>query len=112
MSTDTALVSPAASSDVSETQHEEHGLTFAAAIKLAIFLAIVTGLETLTYFVDFGVVAEPLIIVLMVIKFATVVAYFMHLRFENWLFTLLFMIGIVMSLAVYIAAMFTMQFFQ
>jgi len=111
VSTDTALVSPAASSDVSETQHEEHGLTFAAAIKLAIFLAIVTGLETLTYFVDFGAVAEPLIIVLMIIKFATVVAYFMHLRFENWLFTLLFMIGIVVALGVYIVALMTLEVF-
>lgn len=112
MSTDTALAGPTVSGEVVETQHDEHGLTFGAAVKLAIFLALVTGLETLTYFVDFGAIAHPLIIILMVVKFATVVAYFMHLRFDNWLFTLLFMIGIVMSLAVYLAFMVTMQFFQ
>jgi len=111
MSTDTALSAPSASGAMDEAQHDEHGLSFATTIKLAVFLAIVTGLETLTYFVDFGVVAHPLIIVLMVIKFAVVVAYFMHLRFDNWLFTLMFMIGIVVSLGVYIVAMLTMGFF-
>jgi len=111
VSTDTALASPTASGDVGESHHDEHGLSFAAAIKLAIFLAVVTGLETLTYFVDFGAIAEPLIIILMIIKFATVVAYFMHLRYENWLFTLLFMIGIVVALGVYLVALITLQVF-
>jgi len=112
MSTDSALASPSIAEEVGEVAHDDHDLTFGSVIRIAIFLALVTGLETLTYFVDFGAIADPLIIFLMVVKFATVVAYFMHLRYDNWLFTLLFLIGVVMSVAVYIVAMVTMQFFQ
>ena len=104
MSTDTA-VTDASSDDAAHDDHDDHGLTFRNAINIAIFLAIVTFIEVLTYFWDFGVFAEPLLIVLMIIKFAVVVAYFMHLRFDNWLFTALFVAGIVLAVAVYIATL-------
>ncbi|MEZ5281045.1 MAG: cytochrome C oxidase subunit IV family protein [Acidimicrobiales bacterium] len=95
MSNDTATVEHA-----EHTEHGEHKdhLSFSGAIKVAIILAIITFIETMTYFVDFGAAAEPVIIVAMILKFATVVGYFMHLKFDNKMFTFLFMVGIVLTL--------------
>ena len=107
MSTDTATLDH----EAEDAHGDDHGahLTFSGAVKVAIFLAVVTGLETLTYFVDFGAVANPAIVIMMIVKFAVVVAYFMHLKFDNKMFTLLFMIGIVMALAVYIATLLSLD---
>ena len=111
MSTDTAVADTSAETGHDgHDDHDDHGLTFRNAINIAIFLAIVTFVEVLTYFWDFGVVAEPLLIVLMIIKFAVVVAYFMHLRFDNWLFTALFVAGIILAVAVYIATLTAMNY--
>ena len=92
--------------------HEEHGLTFKNAVNIAVFLAVVTGIEVLTYFWDFGDFAVPVLIILMIVKFAVVVAYFMHLRFENWLFTALFVGGLVLAVAVYLAALTASDFWS
>jgi len=98
--------------DDHDNSHDDHGLTFKNAINIAIFLAIVTGIEVLTYFWDFGDFAVPLLIILMIVKFAVVVAYFMHLRFDNWLFTALFVGGLVLAVAVYIAALTAFEFWS
>ena len=79
-------------------------------IKVALILAVMTGLEVLTYPFDFGEVggvevAVPLLLILMVLKFATVVAYFMHLKFDSRLFRRLFVAGLVTAVAVYSAAL-------
>jgi cytochrome c oxidase subunit IV len=105
MSTDTATAAHEA--------HDEHGheFGFASAIKVAIFLGIVTALETATHFWDFGAIAEPMIIVLMIIKFAVVVAYFMHLKFDNKIFSYLFVAGVVLAISVYMALLVTFNWF-
>lgn len=112
MSTESAVADHAdeTSSHDGHDEHE-HGLTFRNAINIAIFLAIVTFVEVLTYFYDFGDVAVPLLIVLMIVKFGTVVAYFMHLRFDNWMFTALFVGGLVLAVAVYIATLTAFEYF-
>jgi cytochrome c oxidase subunit 4 len=113
MSTDTAVADAGIhEGDHDDHDHEDHGLTFQNAIKIAIFLALVTLVEVLTYFWDFGDVAVPLLIVLMVIKFGVVVAYFMHLRFENVLFTALFVAGLVLAVAVYLAMLTAFEFWS
>ncbi len=95
-----------------EADHDDHGahLTFSGAIKIAIFLALITGIETLTYFLDFGGLAKPVIIIMMLVKFTAVAAYFMHLRFDNWMFTFLFVVGIVLTLIVYAGTLGSMNY--
>lgn len=110
MNTDTA-VSDTEPGVATEAHDEDHGLTFVAVIKIAVLLALLTGLEVLTYFIDFGSVATPMLLILMVLKFGIVVAYFMHLRFDNWLFTALFVVGLALAVSVYIAALSTFQYF-
>lgn len=55
-------------------------------VRIAVILGVLTALEVSTYFVDFGGIAVPLLIVLMTIKFVLVVSWFMHLRFDTKLY--------------------------
>ena len=83
-------------------------------IKLAIALAVITAIEVaISYMVDdLGAFFLPLLIVLMLIKFFSVVLFFMHLKFDNRLFSLMFYLGLGLAVAVYVVALFTFQFFS
>jgi cytochrome c oxidase subunit IV len=92
---------------------EHHGLTDLGYVKVAAALAIITGIEVaISYMVDdLGALFLPLLLGLMVIKFFSVVLYFMHLKFDNKLFTLLFYMGLFLAVGVYVAALCTFKFF-
>ncbi len=83
-------------------------------VYLAIFLAAVTAVEVmLSYTIDFwGPFFLPTLLVLMLVKFFSVVFYFMHLKFDNRWFGLLFYMGLVLAIGVYLAALFTFRFFD
>ncbi len=70
-----------------------------------------TALETSTYWIDFGRLMVPMLLILMSIKFFMVVSYFMHLRFDNRLFSFLFYAGLFLAVGVYVAALATFEFF-
>ena len=95
------------------TGHEEHGaLTDRHYVIVAFSLAIITGLEVSLTYIELGAVFLPLLIVLMVIKFFTVVLFFMHLRFDNKLYSALFYMGLGLAVFVYVVAMFTFHVFD
>lgn len=110
MSTDTA---PTAETAEHDEAHDEHwsDLSF---VKLAIALAIVTALEVaMSYTIDFwGVFFVPVLLLLMAVKFFAVVLYFMHLRFDNRLFGLMFYMGLVLAIGVYVVALLTFRYFD
>ena len=81
-------------------------------IKVAVSLAIVTGVEVALYYLDIGKWFMPILLVLMVIKFVTVVSLFMHLRFDNKIFSWLFYSGLFLAVFVYLAALLTFRFFD
>ena len=83
-------------------------------VYLAIALAIVTGIEVaLSYMVDdLGPVFLPLLLILMLVKFFSVVFYFMHLKFDNRWFSILFYMGLFLAVGVYVAALMTFKFFN
>lgn len=83
----------------------------AGYIRIAIILAAITGLEVSTYYVDFGVLFLPALLIMMVIKFVMVVSYFMHLKFDNKMFSFLFYAGLVLAIGVYAAFLATFKFF-
>jgi cytochrome c oxidase subunit 4 len=100
-------------STATENSHDqEHGLTDAGYIKIALILAALTALEVSTYYVDFGPLFMPTLMILMVVKFVMVVSYFMHLKFDNKLFSLMFYIGLFLALACYFAMLATFKFFM
>lgn len=86
-------------------------MTDAGYIKIALILAAITALEVSTYYVDFGPLFMPSLMIMMVVKFVMVVSYFMHLKFDNKLFSLMFYIGLGLALFVYITALATFKFF-
>lgn len=110
------------------TEHvEDHGHTAAADahasddghhvptdryfMKVALVLALLTALETSTYWIHLGAFATPLLLILMVIKFFMIVMIFMHLKFDNKLFSVMFYIGLGLAVLVYCAFLSTFQFF-
>jgi cytochrome c oxidase subunit 4 len=71
-------------------------------IKVAIVLAIITGVEiTISYLSmpDWSKVLS--LVALSVVKFAAVVAYFMHLKFDNPALRKPFITGLILALTVY-----------
>ncbi len=97
-----------------EDAHEGHGLSDLGYVKIAIALAIVTAIEVaLSYTQDqLGALFLPLLLILMGIKFFSVVLYFMHLKFDNRLFSVMFYIGIVLAVGCYCVALASMHFFS
>ena len=81
-------------------------------IKVAVSLAIVTGVEVALYYLNIGKWFMPILLVLMVIKFVTVVSLFMHLKFDNKIFSMLFYSGLFLAVFVYLAALMTFRFFD
>jgi cytochrome c oxidase subunit 4 len=81
-------------------------------IKVAVALAVVTGIEVALYYMDIGKLFLPALMVLMVIKFLTVVSNFMHLKFDNKIFSYLFYSGLLLAIAVYLVALTTFRFFD
>lgn len=78
-------------------------------IKIAVILAVATALEVALYYLEFlpdGLIVG-LLMFFMVVKFALVVLWFMHLRFDNVLFRRLFVTGIVLAIAVYTVVLLT-----
>jgi caa(3)-type oxidase subunit IV len=103
--------------DVAEHVHDHP--TDAQYVKIALFLAILTGAEVSTYFWKDLFGSKPsttaLLLVLMpmmVIKFGTVAGYFMHLKYDNPIFRRVFTFGLVLAVVVYTIFGFAMEFWS
>ncbi len=73
-------------------------------VLIAAILAIITAIEVATYYIEaIESLLVYILLVLSVIKFVIVVGYYMHLKFDNKLFTLLFASGMVVGGSVVIS---------
>ena len=81
-------------------------------VQIAVILAVITAAEVSTYYIDFGDFMLPSLMVMMVVKFAMVVMFFMHLRFDHKLFSWVFVSGLVLAVLVYIAMLTTFEYWQ
>ncbi|MCY3805191.1 MAG: cytochrome C oxidase subunit IV family protein [bacterium] len=97
--------------DVAEAAHDDHGEghehpSDRQYVKIALILGGLTALEVFTYFESVHNLGDAaiyvILIVLMVLKFIYVVAWFMHLKFDSVLFKRIFVAGIVLALGVYL----------
>jgi cytochrome c oxidase subunit 4 len=89
-----------------------HGATDGQYVLIAIALAVITGLEVAVSYIDIGPLFLPVLLILMAIKFVTVVSFFMHLRFDKPVFTWAFYSGLFLAIGVYVAALATFHFFD
>ena len=84
--------------------HDDHHPSDLFYVKIAGILALFTALEVGTYFIEDDVSRAFLFIsltVLMIIKFAMVAAYFMHLKYDTPWFRYVFVAGLILALSVY-----------
>ena len=90
-----------------------HHPTDKTYVKIAIILAVLTAAEIATYPAEeaLGSFVIPILLVLMVIKFWYVAAFFMHLKFDTKMFSWVFVTGLLTATAVYIVALATFQYF-
>ena len=120
MSSTTEHIEPAGHAEVVEHHHahDEHVPQDSYFIRIALILAFLTALETSTYWwgdwfdgrADWAVV--PLLLILMGIKFFMIASYFMHLKFDNKVFSWMFYTGLGLAIFVYMVFLFTFQFFR
>ena len=67
-------------------------------------MAVITLVEFLIFYVEsLGVLLIPIMLVLSLMKFVIVVAFFMHLRFDNKIFTYLFFAGFILAVVISLA---------
>jgi cytochrome c oxidase subunit IV len=90
----------------------EHGESNRKYVMIAAILAAITGLEVALSYAHVGKFFMPALLILMVLKFWTVVSYFMHLKHDNTMFKLLFYSGLFLAVLVYLAALLTFRFFD
>jgi cytochrome c oxidase subunit 4 len=80
---------------------------------VALVLAAITAMEVALFYLDFlpSPVVVASLLVLMVLKFALVVLWFMHLRFDSAIYKRLFVAGLVLALSVFIVVLVTFGVF-
>lgn len=94
--------------------HQHRHPSDATYIKVALFLAVLTAAEVSTYFIEDASTAAlvVLLIPMMIIKFAVVCLWFMHLRFDNPIFKRAFVFGLILAVTVYTIVLTSMQFWS
>ncbi|MFZ1489716.1 MAG: cytochrome C oxidase subunit IV family protein [Ilumatobacteraceae bacterium] len=111
MSTTTDTVAPSIGYATVDDEGHTHGATDKQYLVIAIILAVLTAIEVSTYYLDFGAAFLPVLLVLMAAKFVIVVSFFMHLRFDNKIFSFMFYGGLFLALGVYVGTLATFEFF-
>lgn len=98
---------PAATPEGGEHAHGDHP-TPRLYVQVAVGLFVLTAMEFSTYFIEFGAMATPLLVILMAIKFVMVAGFFMHLKYDTRLFTRLMGVGLFGALGLYLIALLSM----
>ena len=82
-------------------------------VMVALVLAVLTAIEVALFYMEFvpRPVATGALIVLMILKFAIVALWFMHLRFDSRVFRRLFITGIILAIAVFMIVLLTFGVF-
>lgn len=71
---------------------------FQIYIKIAMLLAVITGIEIVAIFLPFATwLIVTTLVVLSTVKFLYVIFYFMHLKWDKPFCTILFFIGLVLA---------------
>ena len=97
--------------DVGQPDARHAHPTDAFYIKVALGLAAITAIEVLLYYRDLGAANNYALLFLSAIKFVAVVAFFMHLKFDNRILRRLFTAGFILATLVYVVYMLTLGVF-
>lgn len=79
-------------------------------VGIAILLAVITAVEVALYYISMPEwLVVSFLMVLAVMKFVLVGAFFMHLKFDSPMLRRLFVTGIILAAVVYSVALFTLR---
>lgn len=96
-----------------ETHDDHEHPTDRKYVTIALILGALTAVEILLFVLEEdlprGLVKVGLIL-LMIVKFWIVGAYFMHLKFDNIVLTQLFMFGLILAIVVYFIMLSSFEF--
>lgn len=99
-----------ASSDIQNPSpaaaHAEHPSRTGEYIRIALVLGVLTAAEVSVYYqASLHSVIAPILLTLATCKFVLVIMFYMHLKFDNKMFTVLFGGPLILALGVLIALM-------
>jgi len=81
-------------------------------VAIALILAGITAVEVLVYYISFlRPVQMPIFGVLSLTKFAMVALFFMHLKFDNRFFSVVFVTGLLLACAVFLVILTMLRIF-
>lgn len=100
--------------------HDEHDHPSDAQYwKVGLALAIITLLEIGTYFItddpyshDLAPLLIGSLLVMMVLKFITIGAFFMHLKFDKAIFKIAFIAGLGLAVVIFLGVLTTFSFWE
>lgn len=103
--------------EAADTMHMEHAEAHhpspARYVGIAVILAVVTAIEVGLFYVDLAKgLLITLLISLAIVKFSMVAMFFMHLKFDNRVFTVFFAGSIAMALIAFAVVLGAFRFFQ
>lgn len=98
---DTQTTAPAVAA---EEAHEDHHPTPGTYAKVALVLSVLTAMEFSTYYIDFGRMFAPMLLILMTIKFFIIARMFMHLKFDEAVFSRFMYTGLGLALFLFTVA--------
>ena len=86
--------------------HEGSHPTPATYVRIALVLAVITAVEVWAIYID-GLrhALIPILLVLSVLKFVLVALFFMHLKFDSRIFTIMFAGGLTLAVSIVFALM-------
>lgn len=108
----TEKINKASRASMADSSHSEHP-SAATYFKVAMGLVVLTGLEVIVFFFDwlsYGII--PVLAVFSVAKFAMVIMFYMHLKYDHKLFSVLFLTGLFLAIGVIFALMALFQWFH
>lgn len=101
-----------------DDEHHDHP-SDAQYWKIGAILAVITLAEVGTYFItddpyshDLAPLLIGSLLLMMVVKFFTIGAYFMHLKFDNPVFRWVFVSGLVLAVGVYLIVLSTFAYWD
>jgi len=101
--------------DVAHAQGEDHAHpTWSTYWKVALFLTVITAVEVWVYYTPFqhSRFFVPSLLIMSAVKFAVVVAFYMHLKYDHRLFRTLFVGPLILAGITCVALMFLFHHFH
>ena len=84
-------------------EHKQPAMSPRDYVIVGMILTVITAIELWVSYSGLGGLIVPVLIVLSAVKFAIVVAFFMHLRFDNVMLTRVFLFGLALAASLLVA---------